>query len=126
MVSKMYCSLDCGFHMLHHSKELGTVMCSLGQNPTGPSNKTCDQADGNGTIEFPEFPNLMATKMKDADSEEELKEAFKIFDKDQNRFISTAELRHAMTNLGKKLTDEEVEDMIREANNRTLFLEVNI
>ena len=73
-------------------------------------------ADGNGTIDFPEFLNLMARKMKDTDSEEELKEAFKVFDKDGNGFISAAELRHVMTNLGEKLTDEEVDEMIREAD----------
>ena len=28
--------------------------------------------DGNGTIDFPEFSSLMARKMKDADTEEEL------------------------------------------------------
>ena len=41
-------------------------------------------------------------------SEEEIREAFRVFDKDGNGFISAAELRHVMTNLGEKLTDEEV------------------
>ena len=63
-----------------------------------------------------QFLNLMARKMKDTDSEEEIKEAFKVFDKDGNGFISAAELRHIMTNLGEKLTDEEVDEMIREAD----------
>ena len=54
--------------------------------------------------------------MQDTDSEEELREAFKVFDKDGNGFISAAELRHVMTNLGEKLTDEEVDEMIREAD----------
>ena len=73
-------------------------------------------ADGNGTIDFPEFLTMMARKMKDSDSEEEILEAFKVFDKDGNGFISAAELRHIMTNLGEKLTDEEVDEMIREAD----------
>mgnify|MGYP003315290642 CR=1 FL=1 len=73
-------------------------------------------ADGNGTIDFPEFLTMMARKMKDTDSEEEILEAFKVFDKDGNGFISAAELRHIMTNLGEKLTDEEVDEMLREAD----------
>ena len=42
--------------------------------------------------------------------------ARRVFDKDGNGFISAAELRHVMTNLGEKLTDEEVDEMIREAD----------
>ncbi|RZS15944.1 hypothetical protein BHM03_00047870 [Ensete ventricosum] len=107
------------FFLLFVRPELGTVMRSLGQNPTEAELQDMINevdADGNGTIDFPEFLNLMARKMKDTDSEEELKEAFRVFDKDQNGFISAAELRHVMTNLGEKLTDEEVDEMIREAD----------
>ncbi|GFP96520.1 calmodulin [Phtheirospermum japonicum] len=101
------------------SKELGTVMRSLGQNPTEAELiDMIDEvdADRNGSIDFPEFLSLMARKMKDSDSEEELKEAFEVFDKDKDGFISAAELRHVMTNLGEKMTDEDVNDMIREAD----------
>jgi len=101
------------------TKELGTVMRSLGQNPTEAELQDMINevdADGNGTIDFPEFLSLMARKMKDTDTEEELVEAFKVFDRDGNGLISAAELRHVMTNLGEKLTDEEVDEMIREAD----------
>jgi len=101
------------------TKELGTVMRSLGQNPTEAELQDMINevdADGNGTIDFPEFLTMMARKMKDTDSEEEIREAFRVFYKDGNGFISAAELRHVMTNLGEKLTDEEVDEMIREAD----------
>ncbi len=59
--------------------------------------------DGNGTIDFPEFLtydfnfapilwllifcfSMMARKMKDTESEEEIREAFKVFDKDGNGY----------------------------------------
>ncbi|CAD5178942.1 unnamed protein product [Musa acuminata subsp. malaccensis] len=100
-------------------EELSTVITSLGLKPfreelQGMISEV--DVDGNGTIEFAEFLGLMAHKMKDIDSEEELKEAFKVFDKDQNGYISEAELRNVMMSLGEKLTDEEVAQMIREAD----------
>ena len=85
------------------TKELGTVMRSLGQNPTEAELQDMINevdADGNGTIDFSEFLSLMARKMKDTDTEEELVESFKVFDRDGNGLISAAELRHVMTNLG--------------------------
>lgn len=60
---------------------------------------------------------MMVKKMKEGgDSDEEIREYFRVFDKDGNGFISAAELRHVMTTLGEKLTAEEVDEMIREAD----------
>ncbi|WVZ68468.1 hypothetical protein U9M48_017403 [Paspalum notatum var. saurae] len=101
------------------TKELGAVMRSLGQNPTEAELQAMIaevDADGNRTIDLQEFLGLMARKMKDTESEEELREAFRVFDKDQNGAISAAELRHVMTNLGEKLSDAEVDEMVREAD----------
>lgn len=39
-----------------------------------------------------------------------------MFDKNNDGLISNSELRHVMTNLGEKLSDEEVDDMIKEAD----------
>ncbi|KAJ3016660.1 UNVERIFIED_CONTAM: hypothetical protein HDU68_012098 [Siphonaria sp. JEL0065] len=97
--------------------ELGTVMRSLGQHPTDEELKDLMNEvdeDGNGSIEFNEFLLLMARKLKDADSEEELKSAFKVFDKDGNGFISAEELRSVMANLGEKLSEADIDAMIRE------------
>ncbi|KAK9696251.1 EF-hand domain pair [Popillia japonica] len=99
--------------------ELGVVMRSLGQRPTETELRDMvnevDQ-DGNGTIEFNEFLQMMSKKMKDADGEEELREAFRVFDKNNDGLISSNELRHVMTSLGERLSEEEVDDMIKEAD----------
>jgi calmodulin len=51
--------------------------------------------------------------MKDIEFEE-IKSAFKVFDRDGNGFISASELRHILTHRGKKLKNEEVTEMYRE------------
>uniref|UniRef100_A0A131YQG7 Calmodulin n=1 Tax=Rhipicephalus appendiculatus TaxID=34631 RepID=A0A131YQG7_RHIAP len=101
------------------TKELGTVMRALGQNPTEAELKDMIaevDTDGNGTVDFPEFLALMTKKGRTADTEDEIREAFRVFDRDGNGFITSAELRHVMTTLGEKLTNEEVDAMIREAD----------
>merc|ERR1712086_359432 len=99
--------------------ELATVMKSLGQNPTDDEIKDMIgevDSDGNSTIDFSEFLNLMAKKMAGGDDEAELLEAFKVFDKDGNSTIEASELKTVMENLGEKLTDEEIEEMMKEAD----------
>jgi calmodulin len=101
------------------TSQLGLVMRSLGCNPTDAELQDMINevdADGNGSMNFPEFLSLMSRKMKDTDKEEELAEAFAVFDMDGSGFIDPSALRHIMCNLGEKLTDEEVDEMIREAD----------
>ncbi|PHU18926.1 Calmodulin-like protein 11 [Capsicum chinense] len=101
-------------------EELATVIRSLDQNPTEEELynmiSEVDNDHDNGIMEFNEFLNLISKKMKETDTDEELKEVFKVFDKDQNGYISATDLRHVMINLGEKLTDEEAEMMIKEAD----------
>ena len=86
------------------TKELGTVMLSLGQNPTEAElQDMINEVDtnGNGAIDFPEFLTMMIKKMKDTD-EAEIRESFKFWDRDGDGFISPCELRHAMASLGRR------------------------
>lgn len=99
--------------------ELGVVMRSLGKNPT--HEELCamiDEVDEDksGEIEFPEFLQLMSSKLQTADSVDEMREAFLVFDRDKSGSVSASELKHVMNNLGEQVTDEEVEEMIREAD----------
>ncbi|KAH6800226.1 calmodulin 4 [Perilla frutescens var. hirtella] len=58
----------------------------------------------------------MARKMKD-NVAEELKEAFRVFDRDQDGFVSAVELKEVMINLGEKVSDEVAEEeMIRDVD----------
>lgn len=60
--------------------ELSVVMRSLGQRPS--ENEVRDMIrefddNGNGTIEFNEFLQMMSKKMQLSDGEDELREAFR-------------------------------------------------
>ena len=48
--------------------------------------------------------------------EEEMKVAFEMFDKDKNGYIERDELKQMMTKLGEKLTDREIDEMMKEAD----------
>ena len=43
--------------------------------------------DGNGTVDFPEFLNIIAVKMGEDDSNDDLRQAFNVFDEDGDGFI---------------------------------------
>ncbi|XP_063705577.1 calmodulin-A-like isoform X3 [Culicoides brevitarsis] len=99
--------------------ELGVVMRSLGQRPTETELRDMVNEwdeNGNGTIEFNEFLQMMSKKLTFSDGEDELKEAFRVFDKNNDGLISSSELRHVMTNLGEKMTQQEADDMLKEAD----------
>ena len=101
------------------SSELATVMRSLGLSPSEA--EVADlmneiDVDGNHKVEFSEFLALMSRQLKSNDSEQELLEAFKVFDKNGDGLISAAELKHVLTSIGEKLTDTEVDEMLREVS----------
>jgi len=100
--------------------ELGTVMKSLGQRSTDKELKTLVREVSNDslrtTVEFNEFLQLMSKKIKNDDCEEELLEAFRVFDKLGQGWIMSTDLRDVMKHLGERLTDPEVDDMLKEAD----------
>ena len=81
--------------------------------------------DGNGIINFSEFTMIarsikngnrvrnarktMAGKVKETYSEEEIREAFRVLDKDGNGFISATEVRHVITN-----REQRADEILRE------------
>merc|ERR1711977_261071 len=63
--------------------------------------------DGNGTIEFAEFLEMMTGKMGEKDSREDIEKVFKLFDDDNTNKISFRNLARVAEELGENIDDEE-------------------
>jgi len=73
--------------------------------------------DKSGRLEFVEFVQLAAKFIVEEDAEamqKELKEAFRLYDKDGNGFIPTSCLKEILRELDDQLTDHELNGMIEE------------
>merc|ERR1711896_42967 len=103
-----------------HIADMGTVLRSLGQNPTEAELAAlCEEVDKDksGTIEFDEFCDLMARTNKTQDQmEEEIKNAFLTFDADGSDFIDREELVNVLTTMGDPVDEETINGMIAEAD----------
>merc|ERR1712129_543716 len=101
------------------TKELIFVMKALGQTHTEAELEDIIQevdSNKNGTISLDEFLELMAKRMNEYRSKEEILETFRAFDKENSGYIVAAELRIVMANLGMKLSVEEVDEMVNLAD----------
>merc|ERR1740117_1675584 len=101
------------------SKELKVAMRALGFEPKKEEVKkmiTEVDKDGTGQIDFMEFLDLMTVKMAERDPVEEIKKAFKLFDDDTTGFISFQNLRRVARELGETMTDQEITEMLEEAD----------
>mmetsp|Transcript_81895 Transcript_81895/g.198441 ORF Transcript_81895/g.198441 Transcript_81895/m.198441 type:complete len:156 (-) Transcript_81895:38-505(-) len=98
--------------------ELGTVMRSLGQDPSEEElQKMVDEVDedGDGTIDFDEFLAMMAKKLVMPDPKEELKAAFQVFD-DGMGFMPVSELLYVLENSAEDLSDMEIENVLKQVD----------
>ncbi|XP_073290716.1 calmodulin-like [Primulina huaijiensis] len=138
-----FCLIDKDSDGVIIMEELASVIRSLNEHPT--TEETLEMmnemdTDGQCTVDMEEFLCVMAGKMKVINllinqlllilklikeltyyifvenATDELKEAFKVFDRDQDGFTSAVELRNVIMNLGERLTEEEAEHMIKEAD----------
>lgn len=101
------------------AKELGVLMRTLGRNPTEDEIMNIMNeidVDHNGKLDFSEFTIMMKDKLSGEDMEQEIKQAFRVFDRNGDGYISKSEFKHCMMHFGEKFTDDEVEEMMAEAD----------
>ena len=101
------------------SKELKVAMRALGFEPKREEIKKLISEvdkDGSGVIDFNEFLDMMTAKMAERDPREEMMKAFRLFDDDETGKISFKNLKRVAKELGENMTDDEIAEMIEEAD----------
>lgn len=97
--------------------ELGILMRSLGGNPTQAQLKEIITSEKLTTpFDFNRFLDLMKKHMKPEPFDRQLRDAFKVLDKDGTGTVAVSDLRHVLTSIGEKLEPAEFDEWIREVD----------
>ncbi|XP_011503830.1 PREDICTED: calmodulin-like protein 11 isoform X1 [Ceratosolen solmsi marchali] len=115
------------FNAFDHEKKgcigtdmVGTILSMLGYDLTESTLQEIIaevDEDGSGQLEFEEFCTLSARFLVEEDTEamqQELREAFRLYDKEGNGYITTEVFRDILHELDDKLSPEELDLMIEE------------
>ncbi|WZZ81445.1 hypothetical protein YC2023_102017 [Brassica napus] len=101
-------------------EKLTKVMKSMGKNPKAKQLQEMmsdvDIFGDDGIITFDDFLYIIVRKTNEESASGELLEVFRVFDRDGDTLISALELGEGMKDMGMKITEEEAERMVREAD----------
>jgi len=95
-------------------EDLHDMLASLGKNPNeeyleGMMN------EAPGPINFTMFLTLFGERLQGTDPEDVIKNAFGCFDEENDGFVNEEKLRELLTTMGDRFSEEEVDEMFREA-----------
>ena len=111
------------------AKDLGTMLRLLEFNPTERELRDMidkleeDPLNPKGMITRDAFLVCVAKKSRDPDTIDELIQSFKLFDRDGSGYIEEKDLRFILCKMGDGLTDEEIDNFMKEAS--TMFVTIN-
>jgi len=97
--------------------ELAQALKIMGCNPNDEEMKTIIKEfdkDRSGYLEFQEFLQICSRYLNETSTEKDLSEGLKLIDSDNDGLISCEDLRYFMANLGERLSEREVDQIIKE------------
>ena len=71
---------------------------------------------GSGVIHFQDFQHLVAKRVKTLNGADELREAFRVYDRERKGYISSGEFRQIVSQIGDNVTPEDIDEMVKEAD----------
>ncbi|XP_051896494.1 calmodulin-like protein 4 [Pristis pectinata] len=101
------------------TRDLITVMRCLGTRPTpGEVERHLlhHKIEKNGDLDFSTFLTIIHQQQQQEDPGKEILDAMLMADQEKRGFIMATELRAKLTQMGEKLTNIEVDELLQEAN----------
>lgn len=95
-------------------EDLHDMLASLGKNPTDDYLEAM-MNEAPGPINFTMFLTLFGERLQGTDPEDVIKNAFGCFDEENGGLIPEDRLRELLTTMGDRFSDEDVDEMYREA-----------
>merc|ERR1711953_833302 len=95
-------------------EDLHDMLASLGKDPTEDYLEGM-MGEAPGPINFTMFLTMFGERLQGTDPEDVIKNAFGCFDEDNVGLIHEDRLRELLTTIGDRFTDDEVDEMYREA-----------
>jgi Ca2+-binding EF-hand superfamily protein len=95
-------------------EDLHDMLASLGKNPNDAYLDGM-MMEAPGPINFTMFLTMFGEKLNGTDPEDVIKNAFACFDEENTGSINEDRLRELLTTMGDRFTEEEVDEMYREA-----------
>ena len=101
-----------------NTNELGTLVRAINLNPTETEleelKKKIDSSNS-GQFNLPQLENLVRVRGPDPDTLQDVIDALKVFDSDHDGKISVEEFVYAMVNMGERMTEAEVREIIADS-----------
>ncbi|XP_051947842.1 myosin regulatory light polypeptide 9-like [Xyrauchen texanus] len=95
-------------------EDLHDMLASLGKNPSDEYLEGM-MSEAPGPINFTMFLTMFGERLNGTDPEDVIRNAFTCFDEEASGFIHEDHLRELLTTMGDRFTDEEVDELFREA-----------
>jgi len=97
-----------------NKEDLHDMLASMGKNPTDDYLDAM-MGEAPGPINFTMFLTMFGEKLNGTDPEDVIKNAFGCFDEENTGYIQEDRLRELLITMGDRFTEEEVDEMYREA-----------
>ena len=101
-----------------HTKELGTVVRAINLNPTESEINEMERKvdrDSTGQFNLQSLENLIRERGKDTDTLDDIINAIKVFDQDNDGKIPVEEFKSVMMKMGDRMSETEIMEIISDS-----------